>query len=203
MKIKNIIIYGIAAACIAAYGEEGPKEIIMKKDTDLKNAIEAYHKNPTIENRVKLTSGITDVFDFHAMGQKALPKAAWDGADPKTREAYSAQFRRMIERSSTKWLESYRSDSAFYDLAQQSAKEATVSAQVWFKGRRTTVCYKMTKNNSSWNVWDLVIDDVSTVRNYREQFKTILESKSLSDLIDILRKKADSLENQSRTATGK
>jgi phospholipid transport system substrate-binding protein len=54
----------------------------------------------------------------------------------------------------------------------------------------------MAKSNSLWKVWDLVIDDVSTVRNYREQFTTILESKSLAGLIDILRKKADSLEHQ-------
>ena len=42
--------------------------------------------------------------------------------------------------------------------------------------------------------WDLVIDDLSTARNYKEQFGKILETKSIQDLIEILRKKADAVE---------
>jgi phospholipid transport system substrate-binding protein len=41
-----------------------------------------------------------------------------------------------------------------------------------------------------WQAWDLIIDDLSTMRNYREQFKTILETKTLTELIEILKKKA-------------
>jgi phospholipid transport system substrate-binding protein len=51
--------------------------------------------------------------------------------------------------------------------------------------------YKMDKEGNSWRVWDLVIDDLSTTRNYQDQFKSILETKPFSELIKTIKDKAD------------
>ena len=42
-----------------------------------------------------------------------------------------------------------------------------------------------------WMAWDLVIDDLSTARNYKEQFSTILKTKTFAELLEIVKKKAD------------
>jgi phospholipid transport system substrate-binding protein len=52
----------------------------------------------------------------------------------------------------------------------------------------------MTIVNVKWKVWDLVIDDLSTARNYKEQFSKILKDKSFAELIDVISKKADEAE---------
>ena len=52
----------------------------------------------------------------------------------------------------------------------------------------------MTQVNGKWMAWDLVIDDLSTARNYKDQFSQILKTKSFAELIDIISKKADEAE---------
>ncbi len=54
--------------------------------------------------------------------------------------------------------------------------------------------YKLSLVNGKWKAWDLVIDDLSTARNYKEQFSKILKDKSFAELIDIISKKADEAE---------
>jgi len=197
MNTRTFCIVLMIMAELFAYNENGPKEAIEKKDAELKNAIAEYHQNPIQINRSKLSSMINDIIDFKTMGRKILPKVVWDEATPEKRMKYVSQLKRLIELSSINKLELYQSDSTFYKLLENSNGEAIVSAQVWNNGRKVLLTYKMISNNSQWYVWDLVIDDLSTVRNYRDQFKTILESKTLMNLIDMLKKKADSLENQS------
>ena len=48
--------------------------------------------------------------------------------------------------------------------------------------------------NDNWMAWDLVIDDLSTARNYKEQFATILKTKTFADLLETIKKKADESE---------
>ena len=54
--------------------------------------------------------------------------------------------------------------------------------------------YKMSMVDGKWKAWDLVIDDLSTARNYKDQFSQILKTKSFAELIDIISKKADESE---------
>ena len=55
----------------------------------------------------------------------------------------------------------------------------------------SVVVYKMKQENGQWRAWDFVIDDLSTMRNYRDQFSKILKEKDLDGLIETIRKKAD------------
>ena len=197
MNKKRIVFCAVVLACNVVYGEDGPKQIIMKNDSLLKKAISSYDKLHTSAARENVAAVINGIFNFSIMGRKALPKPVWDAADSTKRTAFVYQFTRMLQASSVKKLGVYQSDSVFYDLPENGDREATVSAIVWYKGRQTKLLYKMIRSNAAWTVWDLIINDLSTVRNYREQFKTILDTKSLSDLIEILKKKADSYETKS------
>lgn len=186
----------IVLVCRAIQGENNAKELIINKDLELKSAINRFNRAQTPANREKIITVINGVFDFYHMGHQALPTEVWNAADSTLRNIFIFQFKRMIENSSINKLEFYQSDSIFYDLEETDEKSAIVSARLWRKGRYTLLHYKMIKSDKIWKVWDLVIDDLSTVRNYRDQFKIILESKTLKELVTILKRKADSYEGQ-------
>ena len=69
-----------------------------------------------------------------------------------------------------------------------------VVAHLWNKGKESVLEYKMSLVDGKWKAWDLVIDDLSTARNYKDQFSQILKTKSFAELIDIISKKADESE---------
>ena len=54
--------------------------------------------------------------------------------------------------------------------------EARVVAHLWNKGKESVLEYKMSLVDGKWKAWDLVIDDLSTARNYKEQFSQILKN---------------------------
>ena len=102
----------------------------------------------------------------------------------------------MVRNSSAKRLEMYRTDSTIYDAPKlkKNNTEANVTAHLWYKGKESVLVYKMTLENGNWMAWDLVIDDLSTARNYKEQFATILKTKSFGELLETIKKKADEIE---------
>lgn len=172
------------------FAAEDPVAAIRKKDTELQALLKK--KNTTAAEKTKIENLLNDSFDFKALAKKALPSKVWKEQSPEKLERFTVEFERMVRGSSAKRLELYRADSTIYEPAKmKGTDEARVVAHTWYKGKEAILEYKMNLVNGSWKAWDLVIDDLSTARNYREQFSQILQSKSFDDLINIVKEKAD------------
>ena len=178
---------------VMAFAAEDPVAAVKKKDAELQTLLKKSSRNAKETERVK--SLLNDSFDFALLAKKSLAKGDWDKQDAASQEKFVAEFQRMVRNSSAKRLELYRADSSIYEPAKmKGTDEARVVAHLWNKGKESVLEYKMSLVNGNWKAWDLVIDDLSTARNYKEQFGQILKTKSFAELIDIISKKADEAE---------
>ena len=178
---------------VMAFAAEDPVAAVTKKDAELQTLLKKSSRNAKEIERVK--SLLNDSFDFALLAKKSLAKGDWDKQDAASQEKFVAEFQRMVRNSSAKRLELYRADSTIYEPAKmKGTDEARVVAHLWNKGKESVLEYKMSLVNGNWKAWDLVIDDLSTARNYKEQFGQILKTKSFAELIDIISKKADEAE---------
>ena len=108
-----------------------------------------------------------------------------------------AELQTLLKKSSRNSKETERVKNLLNDSFPAKMKgdnEARVVAHLWNKGKESVLEYKMSLVDGKWKAWDLVIDDLSTARNYKEQFSQILKNKSFAELIDIISKKADETE---------
>ena len=143
----------------------------------------------------RVKSLLNDSFDFGLLAKKSISASDWKAQDAATQEKFTTEFQRMVRNSSAKRLELYRADSTIYEPAKmKGTDEARVTAHLWYKGKESVLEYKMSLVNDNWKAWDLVIDDLSTARNYKDQFSQILKTKSFAELIDVISKKADEAE---------
>lgn len=183
----------LALIAVSAFAAD-PVQAISKNDKELQTLLKK--KNLTKKDNERVKGLLSDVFNFKMLAEKSLPKDTWSGLDNASRENFAAEFQRMVRNSSAKRLEMYRTDSTVYDAPKMKKNntEANVTAHLWYKGKESVLVYKMTLVDGNWMAWDLVIDDLSTARNYKEQFATILQSKSFAELLDIVKKKADESE---------
>ncbi len=192
MKIQMIasVLALFTAVALAA----DPVQAISKNDKELQTLLQKKSLSKKDGERVK--SLLSGVFNFAMLAEKSLPKETWNALDKASRESFAAEFQRMVRNSSAKRLEMYRTDSTLYDAPKMKKNntEANVTAHLWYKGKESVLVYKMTLVDGDWKAWDLVIDDLSTARNYKEQFATILQTKSFAELLDIVKKKADESE---------
>lgn len=192
MKIQ--VIASLLALLVAVSFAADPVQAISKNDKELQTLLKK--KNLTKKDNDRVKGLLSDVFNFKMLAEKSLPKETWAGLSDAARENFASEFQRMVRNSSAKRLEMYRTDSTVYDTPKMKKNntEANVTAHLWYKGKESVLVYKMTLVDGNWMAWDLVIDDLSTARNYKEQFATILQTKSFDDLLGIIKKKADESE---------
>ena len=189
-KKLMILVVGLS---LVAFAAEDPVAAIKKKDGELQALLKKSNHTAKEKDRVK--DLLSDSFDFEMLAKKSLSAKDWDAQDAASQEKFVSEFKRMVRNSSAKRLELYRADSTIYEPAKMKKdNEARVVAHLWNKGKEAVLEYKMTQVNGKWMAWDLVIDDLSTARNYKDQFSQILKNKSFADLIDIISKKADEAE---------
>ena len=190
LKKLMILVVGLS---LMAFAAEDPVAAIKKKDGELQALLKK--SNHTAKEKERVKDLLSDSFDFEMLAKKSLSAKDWDAQDAASQEKFVAEFQRMVRNSSAKRLELYRADSTIYEPAKMKKEgEARVVAHLWNKGKEAVLEYKMTQVNGKWMAWDLVIDDLSTARNYKDQFSQILKTKSVADLIDIISKKADEAE---------
>ncbi|MBR2074436.1 MAG: ABC transporter substrate-binding protein [Fibrobacter sp.] len=189
-KKLMILVVGLS---LVAFAAEDPVAAIKKKDGELQALLKK--SNHTAKEKERVKDLLSDSFDFEMLAKKSLSAKDWDAQDAASQEKFVSEFKRMVRNSSAKRLELYRADSTIYEPAKMKKdNEARVVAHLWNKGKEAVLEYKMTQLNGKWMAWDLVIDDLSTARNYKDQFSQILKTKSFAELIDIISKKADEAE---------
>jgi phospholipid transport system substrate-binding protein len=177
-----------AEATIAAPGD--PVAIIKKKDAELQKML----RDKTASKQTdKLKALINGIFDFEELGKRALGPETWKSMKPDQQKRFVKAFREMVENASVKKLEVYQSDSSTYDAPDIDDGKASVTAHVWTKGTESIVTYKLLAEDGTWKAWDLVIDDLSTARNYGEQFRKILQTSNMDGLIAKLVKKGSAV----------
>jgi len=181
-------------ACVSLFAAQDPVALLKQNDVELQKELKKKSHTPKEIERIKfLSSGL---FDFAKMSERSLPKKTLDTVSAALKAEFAKEFQRMVENSSVSKFKNTTftsPDSTVYEAPKykKDGAEVEVSIHSWSKGKDMLMVYKMEKAGESWRVWDLVIDDLSTTRNYQDQFKSILETKSFKELIKTVKDKAD------------
>ncbi len=127
-------------------------------------------------------------FDFAEMARRSLGNQ-WENLNERKGEFVSA-FTQLIEQSFLGRLGSYQGEKVVYGREQVSEKFGEVSTQVvGGQGADIEVDYRLYLVGGEWKVYDVVIDQISLVRNYRSQFTHVLQKGSLEELLTRLHEK--------------
>lgn len=186
MRTLSVALLLLAGLTPAFAGD--PVAEIQKKDRDLQDYLKKNKGTLTHVQQDSLKHLINGIFDFPELGKRSLGKN-WAPLSKVQQDSFVAVFKRMVENTSVKRLENYRSDSAHYTVSGTGEK-TIVRGIVWSKGKSSKVEYKLFQVDGRWKAWDLVMDDLSTLKNYREQFQTIINKDKFEGLMSRLRKNA-------------
>ncbi len=165
-------------------------EILKKKDLQAKDKRE--------ERRTLLREEISKAFDFDEMAKRSLGPP-WRQRTPEERKEYVTLFRQVLENSYLGKIEAYKGEKIRYGKETvEEGRFATVETLiVTEKGQEFPLNYQMVKEPSGWRVYDVVIEQISLVNNYRSQFGAILQKSSFQDLLARLREMVKSSDSGS------
>jgi phospholipid transport system substrate-binding protein len=161
---------------------------ILKTDKDLK----AGNK----EKAYKITEEkILPYFDFDRISKLVLGKA-WPAATKDEQEAFKKEFRTMLVKTYGSALLKFKDQTLNYKPTrfQPSDEEVLVKTEILKSGAPPLpIDYMLEKDGDSWKVFDIIIEGVSLVTNFRGQFGNEIKQNGIASLISKLAEKnADS-----------
>jgi phospholipid transport system substrate-binding protein len=150
----------------------------------------------TVERRAAIRTIAFEIFDFRELSQRALARH-WQSRSPAERDEFMQLFADLLERSYVGKIETYSGGERIqYTGESADGEQATVRTRIVTKGgTEIPVDYRMHRVGDRWLVYDVAIEGVSLVANYRAQFNKIIQTSSYKGLVDKLKaKKEEGLE---------
>jgi phospholipid transport system substrate-binding protein len=130
-------------------------------------------------------------FDFEMITRSAVGRD-WNKASTSQKQALTEAFRETLVRTYGKALLRYSGQEVVYQSAKPGSRTDTVVVPTQVRAAGATpipIDYRMYKKGGSWKVYDLVIDNVSLVSNYRGQFRSTIGRSGIDGLIKELESK--------------
>jgi phospholipid transport system substrate-binding protein len=141
------------------------------------------------ERLERLRTIIEPQFEFTEMAKRSLG-AQWQRRTPAEQQEFITLFRELIESSYVDSIDSYDGEKVIVTSQKQDKDYAEVNTKiVTKKGEEFSVNYKLMSANDRWKVYDVVIENISLVNNYRSQFSRIISQSSYEDLTRKMKQK--------------
>ncbi|MGE5664667.1 MAG: ABC transporter substrate-binding protein [Deltaproteobacteria bacterium] len=139
------------------------------------------------QRRELLRRQIAPAFDFEEMSKRSLG-LEWRNRTPEEREAFVRLFTQLLENAYLGKIESYRGETISYLRETIDPPYGVVhTVVVTSRGQEIPIDYRMLQEGDRWRIYDLTIEGVSLVGNYRSQFNAILRKSSFPEMMDRLR----------------
>jgi len=141
------------------------------------------------ERRQQLRAVIYSRFDFTEMAKRALG-SHWRRRTPEEQKEFVEVFSDLLENAYVDRIEAYNNDKFVYVRESEDTDFAEVNTKVVTKkGEEFSINYKLHLVNGEWRIYDVVIENISLVNNYRSQFNRIITKSSYEDLVRRMKEK--------------
>lgn len=192
--LKRIILVMTAAIFIASAACATPTEDVKKTvDEVVRIVADKEMKKNEIKRRQALKKTISTMFDYSEMAKRSLGKH-WNVRTVAEKKQFAELFATLLENSYAGKIESYNNEKIVYIKEIVEEDYAEIKSKVVTAARdEFTLDYRMLKHEGKWMVYDVVIEGVSLVSNYRSQFNKIITANGYDKLVKKLQSKNEEL----------
>jgi len=145
------------------------------------------------ERQTKLRAVADSFFDWRELSKRAVAEH-WSKYTPKQQDEFVVSFSELLQKTYIRKLEKFNNEKVNYVKEQIEENQAFINTQVVMKDKTIPINYIMIKRDQ-WMVYDVVIEGVSLVKNYRSQFSKILTKESPEALIQRIKDKIKALDD--------
>jgi phospholipid transport system substrate-binding protein len=197
--IKNLlrtalVIIGTSGILHAAAANDGAP---MEQIRSTVNQVLAILQDPSLkvesqqkERRQQLRRVIFARFDFAEMAKRSLGPE-WRRRTPAEQQEFVNVFTDLLQDNYIGTIESYNGDKVSYNREIRDQSRAEVQTTLTTNGEASyAINYRLHLLGQDWKVYDVVIENISLVNNYRSQFNRVISRSSYQDLLRTMKEKA-------------
>ena len=149
------------------------------------------------ERREMVKTIVRARFDYESMSQVILA-ANWRKATEAQREQFITLFRELLEQTYYSAMDSYTNQQVRMGRERLKGKLANVQTFIVASNKELPVSYKLRYRNDDWYAYDVAVDGVSLVSNYRTSFRNLVKTKGMDGLLAELAEKVATLKSQNK-----
>jgi len=139
----------------------------------------------------RIEAAAQKLFDFVELSKRTLG-LSWNNFTPDQRKEFVQLFESILKDAYIEKITAYENEQVnFTKEVPLSETTVEVESVVIWKGGQVPINYRVIKKDNDWKVYDVVIEGVSLVNNYRTQFREILGNNPPEKLLETLRKKRE------------
>ena len=191
-KIRAALLAAFMLAGFSAMAAEIPPDVLVKNTAQDVLAIIKQDQDIQSGNTKKVLqlvdAKVLPHFDFSHMAMLAVGRH-WPKATPAQRQALINEFRTLLVRTYSNSLSSYKNQTIDYKPLKLQPGDTDVTVKTVVNqpgGQPIPIDYSLEKTDKGWKVYDVAVDNVSLVTNYRGSFGSEIQSKGIDGLIKTL-----------------
>ena len=192
------IVFLITAVIVTGYWQgafavvrQGPMDQ-MKEAVDEILVImrgEQFSQPETRESEKKrIVTILHQHFDFEEMSMRTLARY-WKERSSEEKQYFVKLFTKLLENTYVDRVDTYSGEVLVFTGEKIKGRYAEVQSNFVRNDLEVPVYYRLKNHDGSWKVYDVIIEGVSLIRNYRTQFQAILDRESYSDLVKKMEEK--------------
>jgi phospholipid transport system substrate-binding protein len=202
LVVALIVALAVSVSVPAAAGATGSPTEQLKGQIDrvLKTLDDPELKKDgrARERRQAVRKIADDIFDFSETAKRSLARH-WQARSAGERQEFVGLFADLLERSYISKIELFNGERIVFVNETIEDDQATVRTRIITKqGSEVPVDYRMLRRGDRWLAYDVVIEGVSLVANYRTQFNKIIQTSSYQELVKKMKTKQEEFHEQDR-----
>jgi phospholipid transport system substrate-binding protein len=183
-----------------AMAAEGPLKVIQAGTDQALKILRSVQsgQGPTLRQRKdEILTNVDNYFDFEEMAKRALGRP-WKDQSPQKQKEFVALFKQLLFNTYVSRVETYTgsNEQVVYDEQSIEGSYALVTTRVLgYRNKDVRVDYRLRQDRGEWKVYDVAVEGISLVNNYRQQFDSLLTNESFDALLQRLREKVAAQEH--------
>jgi phospholipid transport system substrate-binding protein len=153
-------------------------------------------RNPALQGEAnkkvkeeKIETIANEMFDYVALSKLTLGRS-WRDFNKEQQKEFVSLFRTILKKAYMDKILSYTDEQVVFDRdIMLSENKAEVQTKIITKSAEIPIDYRLYLKDGQWKVYDVIIEGISLIKNYRTQFREILVNNSPEEVLKILREK--------------
>ncbi len=203
MVIRNlfaffVLLFALLTFPIKAAVSLGPTEQV-KSTVDAVLETLKNHALSKQQRRDQLGKLIKSQFDFRTMSQGVLA-THWKKVSIEEKERFIDLFSKLLEWTYIGRIEAYTDEKVEYTNEKIKGKRASVATLIITANAEIPIIYKLVKRGDKWLIYNVVIENLNLVRNYRDSYRSIVKKEGISGLLTKMEQKVEELQSKADSA---
>ena len=147
------------------------------------------------ERRQRVLNVVNEMFDFRDMARSSLGQT-WNSLTPEEQNRFVGLFKNLIEQRYIGKIDSFDNQKVIYQKQLVKGDRAMIYTDIVDKDLEVPIIYKLQEVDGRWLIYDMKIENISLIVNYRRDFESIIRKEQFAGLVDKITQQIEKSEPQ-------